>query len=365
LLSDTMKKAIAKKLRIGGRVIFAGMYLLLGAELFLRIFAPVPMLPRYVCATDYGIRGNEPDRNYWHITPEYRINISTNSKGIRCNEEIPYEKPEGTKRIVVLGDSFGMGYGVDLEDTFTNQMENSLISAGIKCEVINLSVSGHGNAEEIIALKEEGFKYQPDLVLLAWHRTDYQDNPRSNLFALEDGKLVRKSMTYLPGVKIRQRLFKYAGYRFLAGKSHLYNFLREFTSYRVKKILVALNQSDTKNKKDDADTNESLQTYYRDLTIALFNEIKDQSRQHQSEFMFLGIPSKKSRTEFESTFPMTEAQYRGVFNLYCPIKDFQKYKGQTLYWERSHGHFTPLGCRVVGQGLAKFIVEHDLLNCLK
>jgi len=98
------------RLRLAGKIVFAAAYVLVAGEFFMRIFAPQAMLPRYVCATDYGIRGNEPNRSYWHTTPDYRVNIRTNAKGIRAHGEIPYEKPEGVKRIVLLGDSFGMGY---------------------------------------------------------------------------------------------------------------------------------------------------------------------------------------------------------------------------------------------------------------
>ena len=82
--------------------------------------------------------------------------METNSKGVRSDREIPYEKPAGVKRIVVLGDSYGMGYEVTLEDSFLGVMERRLQESGIEAEVVNLSVSGHGTAEELITLKEEG-----------------------------------------------------------------------------------------------------------------------------------------------------------------------------------------------------------------
>jgi len=36
--------------------------------------------------------------------------------------------------------------------------------------------------------------------------------------------------------------------------------------------------------------------------------------------------------------------------------------GERLYGERSHGHWTPLGCRLVGDALAGRILEKDLLG---
>lgn len=209
------------------RVLFCCLWTLFLAEWFVRLLAPMPMLPRYIQAAPYGIRMNMPDMKYNHVTPDYKIQIRTNSKGIRADDEIPYKKKVGTKRIVLLGDSFGMGYGVDLEDTFLLQMCKHLESVGYHVEGVNLAVSGHGNAEELIMLREEGVKFQPDLVLLAWHQTDYTDNVRSNLFVLQDDELVVRSKEYLPGVKMRETLFRIPVYAWIASHSQLYALLRE------------------------------------------------------------------------------------------------------------------------------------------
>jgi hypothetical protein len=49
---------------------------------------------------------------------EYRIN----SKGLR-DEETTYEKPEGSFRIVLLGDSRTFGFGVPIEKHFSTLLE--------------------------------------------------------------------------------------------------------------------------------------------------------------------------------------------------------------------------------------------------
>ena len=74
----------------------------------------------------------------------------------------------------------------------------------------------------------------------------------------------------------------------------------------------------------------------------------------------MSIPSQRSRTEFVSTFPTCEGSEQ--FNVFDPIELFQQQDGKMLYWERSHGHFTPLGCRIVGEGLAQFILEKKMLE---
>lgn len=356
-------KTKQSKRRLFFKVVFSLFYLVIGAEIFLRIFAPVPMLPRYVCTGSYGIRNNEADKSYWHTTPEYRIHIRTNSKGIRSDEEIPYEKPTNVKRIVVLGDSFGMGYGVDLKDTFTAQMEKQLTEYGVNTQVINLSVSGFGNAEQLIALRKEGMKYSPDMVLLVWNGSDPGDNFRSNLFGLEGGRLIKKNETFLPGVEIREFLFQFVAYRWIAGNSQLYNFARTGAAYLVKyKILPMLRKMSFKDDKaaKPKETVVSVSDYPKELTIELVKEINRECISNESQFMVIDIPSWRSRTEFKSKFPIDSDLISDV-SLYSPIGDFSKYMGKKLYWEKSHGHFTPLGCQIVGRGLADFILSNKLI----
>ena len=365
LLFDFMNFTTRKTLILFFKIVFGMVYFFLAGEVFLRIFAPEPILPRYVCATSYGIRGNEPNRNYWHTTPEYHINIRTNSKGIRANEDIPYQKPEGVKRIVLLGDSFGIGYGVNLEDTFSCQMKNYLEKAGIKCEVVNLSVSGHGTSEQLITLREEGFRYQPDLVLLAWHGSDLADNVRANLHQLKEGHLVQVNDVYLPAVEIREFLFQFAVYRLLAGYSHMYSCMREkagqLIKYTVLPAIRSLSGAGDSEKEASSDAAKRAAEYRVNLVVALLKEIERECRLHGANFLILNIPHRLSRSEFMSYFPTDHEDIRDL-HVFCPMEMFKQYHGQKLYWEKSHGHFTPLGCRLVGEGLAKVILEQNLLD---
>ncbi len=87
---------------------------------------------------------------------EYRIN----SKGLR-DDETSYKKPEGIFRIVLLGDSRTVGFGVPVEKHFSALLEGYFK----KVEVINMGVSGFGVDQELLYLQTEGFRYEPDLVV--------------------------------------------------------------------------------------------------------------------------------------------------------------------------------------------------------
>jgi hypothetical protein len=355
-----MKRSLTQRLKSWARVAFAVLWVPFGAELYLRCFHQVPVVPRYVTAGSFGIRVNEPNRTYWHSSADYHIQIRTNSKGIRSDREIPYEKPPGVQRIVVLGDSFGMGYEVSLEDSFTVRMEQALRKHGVNAEVVNLSVSGYGNSEELMMLQNEGLKYHPDLVLLCWNSTDLDDNVRSALFVLDHERLKTANTQYLPGVATQQRLYRIPGYEWIAANSDLYSFVREWVSWHiVKKVLVAMAET---NESPAAAAPAGTDDYPARLTVSLLREIQSMSTQAGARFIVFDIPDRSGNHRFASSLPAEASNPSFDMAIYNPIADFAKRIEQPLYWSRSQGHFTPYGCQIVGNGLAEYILVHHLLQ---
>lgn len=333
-------------------------------EILFRVFSPVPIIPRYVTGTPFGIRGNMPNMNYWHTSADFKINIRTNSKGIRADEEIPYEKPAGLRRIVVLGDSFGMGYEVNIEDSFLNRMKDNLAMHGKKIQIVNLSVSGHGTAEELIMLKNEGIKYHPDLVLLCWHVTDFDDNVRSNLFSVENGVLKRKAATFLPGIHIRDMLNKIPLFILISENSHIYNKVRDSAGREIKKILPQIRnvQSFFKDSSSKIETKETVPNDYPErLMIALIKKMHEQSKRINAKFIILDIPISKGRYDFSSIFPKT-ADKHIADGIVSPIDMLHKnvVKGELFVNEHSHFHFTPKACRIIGKVLAAYMLDKKL-----
>ena len=92
--------------------------------------------------------------------------LTINSQGLR-DREYAYVKPAGTGRILVLGDSFTWGYGVSDADIFTELLERQLASREPAWQVINTGVSGWGTDQQFLYFRDEGFRYEPDVVVLA------------------------------------------------------------------------------------------------------------------------------------------------------------------------------------------------------
>ena len=105
--------------------------------------------------------------------------VSSNSRGVRGVAEHEPGPHPGRLRIVALGDSFTFGEGVGDEQTYPQRLQELL---GGGAEVVNLGVHGYGHDQMLLRLREEGLRYQPDLVLLGF----YVDDAARNLLAFRD-----------------------------------------------------------------------------------------------------------------------------------------------------------------------------------
>lgn len=106
------------------------------------------------------------------------VPVRINSLGVRDPREYSLEKPPGTFRIIVLGDSVTFGHGALFETTYPYLLEQRLGTwrPDVKWEVWNLGVPGYNTRQELEYLKEIGDEYDPDLVIVGFFPNDFIDN---------------------------------------------------------------------------------------------------------------------------------------------------------------------------------------------
>jgi lysophospholipase L1-like esterase len=104
--------------------------------------------------------------------------VAINSLGLR-EREIPPEKPDGTTRIMVLGDSIVFGWGVRAEDTLPANLERDLDAAGAfgHAQVINTGVGNYNTAMEVEYFLKSGAALNPDIVVLGYFINDAEPTP--------------------------------------------------------------------------------------------------------------------------------------------------------------------------------------------
>ena len=200
-----MIRKVLKKCAPGTLLIFVSFVLSWGlAEAGLRIFG----ISYPVFETFDSERGKslKPGKKGWY-RKEGEAYIEINSAGFRDVEHV-HEKPNGTYRVAVLGDSYVEARQVALEDTFVKQMEEKLNQCpnnlSQRIEVLNFGVSGYGTAVELLTLRTDVWAYDPDLVVLAFFSgNDLTDNSPRMVSTGDGVTRVLKPFFYLEDEKLK------------------------------------------------------------------------------------------------------------------------------------------------------------------
>lgn len=86
--------------------------------------------------------------------------------GFRRDGEVQVAKPEGTLRIVGIGDSWMWGSGVDNGETYLDRLHELLSADGLHVEVINTGVWGYNARQQVATLRWKGLLFEPDVVVI-------------------------------------------------------------------------------------------------------------------------------------------------------------------------------------------------------
>ncbi|MCH7689343.1 MAG: hypothetical protein IH899_22155, partial [Planctomycetes bacterium] len=122
----------------------------------------------------------------WKNSPNSTVSesdfqITINSHGLRGGE-VSYAKAKETRRILILGDSFAFGFDVSDDETFSVALQELLNGRPLSYEVLNAGVCGYGTDQAYLNLLREGFRYSPDVVVLAFFiENDFEDNLKATV----------------------------------------------------------------------------------------------------------------------------------------------------------------------------------------
>ncbi|MFC1804327.1 SGNH/GDSL hydrolase family protein [Candidatus Omnitrophota bacterium] len=104
----------------------------------------------------------------YELVPDTELGVvSVNSDGFR-GQEYRIEKPAGTFRIIMLGDSETLSLKLKEKDSLAGQLEALLDQqpGAWDYQVLNFGVEGYNTFQELEQLKDKGLKYSPDLLIL-------------------------------------------------------------------------------------------------------------------------------------------------------------------------------------------------------
>ncbi len=112
----------------------------------------------------------------------YTVRDRLNSLGLNDIER-RVEKEPGSRRILVLGDSFMYGQGVERDESLPRRLDLLLPDV----EVINAGIPGYGLEQEYLYFKDRGHRFEPDLVLVGFFMNDVQDPTTMDVVRDEEG----------------------------------------------------------------------------------------------------------------------------------------------------------------------------------
>lgn len=138
---------------------------------------------------DRGLWRYEPLRGWGHVPgasgedfrggPD-RGAVRVNAQGFR-GPDFARSKGKEARRILLLGDSFGFGVGVDEPHTAASRLAEFVnadreLTGGGRVDVLNLSVSGYSTDQQVLTFESEGAILDPDVVILLMCDNDFDGN---------------------------------------------------------------------------------------------------------------------------------------------------------------------------------------------
>jgi len=301
----------------------------------------------------------------WHHDPgqhgifesaEFRIAVSINEKGLR-DRDYPYERTPGKKRILVLGDSFVWGFGVEQDQTFTEQLEGLLPNV----EVINAGVSGYSTDQELLWFKSEGVKYDPDLVILVVSGIDDSLNHLELVYVVyykprftfgENGHLELQNVPVPQASASERSLYT------VRRHSSLVNFLIQ--NLRPA-ILQALHDQGSFEAKELETSRESDPSEQFTLTLALIDEIGRVAEAEDAQLMIVTNSIFWWPHQPGATYEELVRALRDDYPYVIDIEASTGYSGEQMTIPHD-GHWNQKGHTFVAEQLLKFIEENRLLE---
>lgn len=197
------------------------------------------LYPQRLISHNPGMFTPVPDFGY-RLTPnyigqaksyEYNHEIRINSIGLR-DKEYKIIKPEGTFRILILGDSFVFNYGIPYGKGFDALIEKNLNQNNVDYEysgfeVINAGIGGYEPYDELKYYRKYLKQLTPDLVIMGFYEGNDFLNPA---FSGVTNKVESNPEMRQFNIGTSRGILEWIN-DILESRSHLYMFIRNRLEY--------------------------------------------------------------------------------------------------------------------------------------
>lgn len=292
----------------------------------------------------------------WINLPDIRIEnmygtgayLATNTQGFRNEVDIPAETTLGTRRVLCLGDSFTMGYGVSNIETWCHLLSEFL--PGV--ETVNMGQGGYGVDQAYLRYRRDGTPLQHDLVLFAFitgdfyrMQVDYFIGYFKPVLRLTEGRL-----EVIPPHETSGPHSSASGSRISAfmGQLRIVNLLEKLAW-----IIPLLGAHD-----------KVLPLAYQDVTEAMFAEMKQLTDTHAAQLLLVHLPDANDIAPNPPTdglrqtlARLAERQGIGYIDLVDSVRQLPSaFDAEGLY-QYGHQHYNIAGNRFIAQQLKARIAD--------
>ena len=277
--------------------------------------------------------------NYTYTNDESARRITSKGKTIAAN-----------KTVMLIGDSFTYGIGVNDHETFAYQLQDKLKADGV--QIVNCGTPGKGTDYALKYYKVFKEEVKPDVVIYMSHFNDLQDNFREYYYDRGSGVELKEKKFDAAFYNRKKSISKSKVYRWFSRNSHLFSLIKSFVVTVMMPAHVIAYEEDFENK----DAN--------DFTTLILDNLKVELENDGVEFYTFYIPHENDMKVLKA-----ENKLRGpeaFFKNYCDGNEV-KFKSFTdemvnrsktieeLYLEE--GHWTPKGHAMAADILYEYLQE--------
>lgn len=307
--------------------------------------------------------------------PDFAYIQRVNSLGFR-GREVTIEKPDGARRVLMLGDSFTMGKGVQDDETFSLLIERRLNRVASSCglrsvEVLNGGVDSYAPILSFLQFTRDLARLAPDLVVLNLDHSDLIQEAayRSQAVRGTGGEIV--AVPQVAQDSLYERTLSWTS-RHLFLTRLLLIYVNRAMDHREVTVRRVVNEAGRDHLAHTLEGDVDRSAQWRDVFESV-GRIKDLAESLGAEFLLTTYPwahqlgesdwvpgryvyiSKGERLSDVSRNTIRGYSTRMGLDLFEALPVFEQHRRSEPLYFAHDPHWTPAGQRVMAEGLGRHI----------
>ncbi len=274
------------------------------------------------------------------------INLKTNSQRFRNDRDITPALAKGQKRVLCVGDSFTLGFGVKNSDTWCNQL--SLLEPGL--ESVNMGQGGYGIDQSYLWYMRDGVRLEHNYVIFSFISNDFNRMVKKDFWGYGKPalKLSKNGMLKTENIPIPRRMYTFPLFekRLLALKQlRIYPFLERagFQLFRPENQIVV--------------NSEEIQP----ILLQMFRNLSEETRKQRALLVVVYFPALWDYDAKSSDFSRQMIQQIAArlnlnyFDFVDELRKLPRAEWDSLYgW---HNHFNEKGNLVIARMIRARMID--------